>query len=167
MSADLIVRPTWRFMLRHPAHVIALGFGAGLAPRAPGTAGTLLAWVLHWMLAFFLTAPTLLALLVPAFALGVWACARTGRALGAADHGAMVWDEIVAFMLVLVFTPTGNYAWQATGFVLFRVFDILKPPPIRYFDQTLKGGFGVMFDDLLAAFFTLLALAAVKVLMGE
>ena len=145
-------------MLRHPAHVIALGAGAGLVPGAPGTAGTLLAFPLYWGLAPYCTAPTLLALIALGFALGIWACELTGRALGVPDHGAMVWDEIVAFMLVLFFTPAGRL-WQACAFLLFRLFDILKPPPIRYFDRKLHSGFGVMFDDLLAAFYTLLVLA--------
>ena len=159
------VRPTLRFMLRHPAHVIALGAGAGLIPGAPGTAGTLLAFPLYWALARYCATSTLLALLALAFVLGMWACARTGRALGASDPGAIVWDEIVAFMLVLVFTPAG-YLWQASAFLLFRAFDILKPPPIRFFDRKLKNGFGVMFDDLLAAGYTLLALAVCKSLIG-
>lgn len=153
-------------MLRHPAHVIALGAGAGLVPGAPGTAGTLLAFPLYWALAKYCAAPTLLVLLAFGFALGMWACGRTGRALGAHDHGALVWDEIVAFMLVLVFTPAG-YLWQAVAFVLFRVFDILKPPPIHYFDRKLKNGFGVMFDDLLAAFYALLVLAVARMLFPE
>ena len=89
---------------------------------------------------------------------------QTGRALGVPDHGAIVWDEIVAFMLVLFFTPPG-YVWQACAFLLFRLFDILKPPPIRYFDRKLKNGFGVMFDDMLAAFYTLLALAVARMLI--
>lgn len=148
-------------MLRHPAHAIALGAGAGLVPIAPGTAGTLVAFPIYWWLAPMFIAPILLALIATAFALGVWACGRTGQALGVADHGAIVWDEIVAFTLVLVFTPAG-YAWQAGAFVLFRVFDILKPPPIRYYDRTLKNGFGVMFDDLLAAGYALLTLAVCK-----
>ncbi len=148
-------------MLRHPAHVIAFGAGAGLAPVAPGTAGTLLAFPLHWWLAPQFAAPVWLALLAAGFALGVWACAHTGRALGVADHGALVWDETIAFALVLFFTPDG-YVWQAFAFLLFRLFDIVKPQPIRYFDRTLHGGFGVMFDDLLAAFYALLALAACK-----
>ncbi len=151
-------------MLRHPAHVLALGAGAGLVPGAPGTAGTLLAFPLYWWLAAYCTAATLLALIALGFALGVWACGRTGRALGASDHGAIVWDEIVAFMLVLFFTPEG-LLWQACAFLLFRLFDILKPPPIRYYDRKLRGGFGVMFDDLLAAFYTLLALAVARMLI--
>ena len=153
-------------MLRHPAHVIALGAGAGLIPGAPGTAGTLLAFPLYWALAKYCAAPTLLALLALGFVLGMWACGRTGRALGASDPGAIVWDEIVAFMLVLLFTPAG-YLWQAAAFLLFRLFDILKPPPIHYFDRKLKNGFGVMFDDLLAAFYTLLVLAVARMLFPE
>ena len=151
-------------MLRHPAHLVALGAGAGLVPRAPGTAGTLLAFPLYWGLASVCAAPALLALIALGFALGVWACGHTGRALGVADHGAIVWDEIVAFMLVLVFTPEG-YLWQACAFLLFRLFDILKPPPIRYFDRRWKNGFGVMFDDLLAAGYSLLALAVARLLI--
>ena len=151
-------------MLRHPAHIIALGAGAGLVPVAPGTAGTLLAFPLYWGLANWLASPAVLALITAGFVVGIWACGETGRALGAADHGAMVWDEIVAFALVLVFTPAG-WKWQAGAFLLFRFFDIVKPPPIRYFDRKWKNGFGVMFDDLLAALFALLVLAVAKTLM--
>ena len=99
------------------------------------------------------------------FALGVWVCGRTGRALGVADHGGMVWDEIVAFLVVLFLAPPGAI-WQISGFLLFRAFDILKPGPIRYFDRTLDGGLGVMFDDLVAAFFTLLVLAVWKTVVS-
>jgi len=165
MSPDGAIQPSWRFMLCHPAHVIALGAGAGLVPVAPGTAGTLLALPLYWLLASSCTAVTVLGVIAGGFVLGVWACGTTGRALGVADHGAMVWDEVVAFALVLVFTPAG-WQWQAGAFLLFRLFDILKPPPIRYFDRRLKSGFGVMFDDLLAAFYTLLVLALAKILTG-
>jgi len=152
-------------MWRQPAHIIALGVGAGLAPAAPGTVGTLLAFPLYWLLAAFSTSTMALALLGAAFLLGVWACGATGRALGVADHGAMVWDEIVAFAVVLVFTPPG-WQWQLGAFLLFRFFDIVKPPPIRYFDRRLKNGFGVMFDDLLAAGYTLLVLAVGQRLLG-
>jgi len=152
-------------MWRQPAHIIALGAGAGLAPAAPGTVGTLLAFPLYWLLAALSTSTMALALLGAAFLLGVWACGATGRALGVADHGAMVWDEIVAFAVVLVFTPPG-WQWQLGAFLLFRFFDIVKPPPIRYFDRRLKNGFGVMFDDLLAAGYTLLVLAVGQRLLG-
>lgn len=145
-------------MLRHPAHVIALGAGAGLAPKAPGTAGTLLAFPLHWWVAPQFGAAAWLAILAAGFAVGIWACASTGRALGVSDHGALVWDEVVAFALVLFFTPD-DYVWQAFAFLLFRFFDVVKPQPIRYYDRRLHSGFGVMFDDLLAAAYTLLVLA--------
>lgn len=158
-------QPNLRFTFSHPAHFIALGAGAGLAPVAPGTAGTLLAFPLYGLLARYFAMNTLLACIAAGFVAGIWACARTGRALGAPDHGAMVWDEVIAFMLVLFFTPAGFF-WQAGAFLLFRAFDILKPAPIRYFDRTLKGGFGVMFDDLLAALYTLFALAVCKQIFG-
>jgi len=102
-----------------------------------------------------------LALLAAAFLLGIWVCARTGRALGVADHGGIVWDEIVAYALVLLFTPAGGL-WIVLAFALFRLFDILKPWPIRFFDTRLKNGFGVMFDDLLAAGYAILALKGME-----
>lgn len=148
-------------MLARPAHVIALGGGIGLAPFAPGTFGTLLGFPLAWLLIRYCALELSLAILAVAFALGAWACGATGRALGVADHGAMVWDEVVAFALVLLFTPAG-WAWQVGAFAAFRFFDIVKPPPIRWFDRKLKNGFGVMFDDVLAALYSLLILALVK-----
>jgi phosphatidylglycerophosphatase A len=162
----MILRPTPAFVFEHPAHFIALGLGTGLAPIAPGTVGTLVAFPLFWLLNLWLGPfddwPSRLAFLCTLagmFALGSWACDRTGRDLGVPDHSSMNWDEIVAFLLVLLLTPPG-IAWQAAAFFLFRFFDVVKPPPIGYFDRTLKGGFGVMFDDLIAALYALLALAA-------
>ena len=143
------------------ARIWAFGFGSGLAPVAPGTAATLLAWPIGWLLAALMPAAWLLALVALLFLFGVWACGVIGRELGQADHGAMVCDEIVAFLLVLAVLP-GELPWQAAAFVLFRAFDILKPPPIRYFERLYRGGFGVMFDDLLAAGYTLIVLAAAK-----
>ena len=104
-------------------------------------------------------------LVVVLFALGAWACQVTGRRLGVHDHGGMVWDETVAFLIVLYFTPASPL-WQAFAFLLFRLFDIFKPMPIRHFDRTIRNGLGVMVDDLLAAFYTLLCLAAWKILFG-
>ena len=155
-----IFRPSAEFAFSHPAHSIAFGFGAGLVPFAPGTAGTLIAWPLGWALAGA-DAPVVFPIIALLFVLGVWACELTGRHLGIADHGAMVWDEIVAFLLVLAIVPR-ELAWQAAAFVLFRAFDIAKPPPIREFEHRFKGGFGVMFDDLLAAGYTLVVLAVIK-----
>ncbi len=156
------MRPDLRFVFAHPAHALAFGFGSGLAPRAPGTVGTLLGLPLFLLIAA--SAPDLanrIVLVVAAFLLGIWACARTGRALGVADHGGIVWDEIVAFALVLLFTPTG-WVWTAAAFALFRLFDILKPWPIRLADRRLKNGFGVMFDDLLAAAYAIAALKGLQ-----
>ena len=154
----MIIRPDSRFMLAHPAHFIALGFGSGLAPVAPGTAGTLLAYPIFYLLAPQLGTPALFGLILVFFAIGIWACERTGRAMGIADHSGMVWDEVVAMLLILLVIPSGLYWWIA-AFFLFRFFDVVKPQPIRWFDQTFKGGFGVMFDDIVAAFYTLLVLA--------
>lgn len=158
-------RPNLRFVYAHPAHGIAFAGGIGLAPFAPGTFGTLLAFPLFALLVATTGAVTQLFVFMVLFAIGAWACQVTGRALGVSDHRGMVWDETVAFLLVLMFTPAG-WAWQIAAFGLFRFFDIAKPQPIRHFDSTLKNGFGVMFDDLLAAGYTLLLLAFAKILIG-
>lgn len=163
--AEPTARPDWRFVWRHPAHCIAFGGGIGLLPVAPGTFGTLLAFPLFHLLEPRLAPWEFLVAVLALFWLGIWACAVTGRALGTADHGGMVWDEVVAFLLVLFFVPAGGY-WQAFAFLIFRLFDILKPPPIRYYDRMLKNGFGVMFDDLLAAGYTLLLLAGAHILFN-
>jgi len=161
----IIARPTPGFAFSHPAHAIALGFGAGLSPFAPGTVGTLVAWPLGWYASSVMPPALLAAAMAPLFVLGIWACALTGRHLGVADHRAMVWDEIVAFLLVLAIVPR-TFAWQLAAFVLFRFFDIAKPPPIRALERRYHGGFGVMFDDLIAAGYTLLMLAAAKQLLA-
>jgi phosphatidylglycerophosphatase A len=157
----IVFKPTPRFLASHPAHLIAFGFGSGLAPAAPGTAGTLFAWAVGWLLLATFSPAVLLGALGVCFLLGIWACQVTGKSLGIPDHGGMVWDEIVAFLVVLALLPK-SFAWQLAGFVLFRFFDILKPPPIRWFERRYKGGFGVMFDDLLAAGYTLIVLAICK-----
>ncbi len=152
-------RPSPR-LLFHPVHLVSLGFGSGLSPFAPGTAGTLAAWLLYPLLrAAPLSDMAFLALLLVCFVAGIHATHQTGKALGVPDHGAIVWDEMVAIWLVLFFTPP-SFVWQAIAVALFRLFDILKPPPIRQADSRFKNGFGVMLDDLLAAAYTLLALAA-------
>ena len=153
MSA--IAAPNVAFLLRHPAHFVALGFGLGLAPAAPGTFGTLLAVPLAAASRLYLSDAAFAAAIVAMFALGVWAAEVTGRNLGAADHGAIVWDEVVAFLVVLFFVGTHPLS-IAVAFVVFRFFDIVKPPPIRQLERAFKNGFGVMADDLLAAGYTLL-----------
>lgn len=160
-DGDLKIQPDWRFLFSHPAHFLSFGFGSGLARKAPGTFGTLVAFPMYWYLAPRLSDALFILVLIWAFAIGVWVCDITGRALGVADHGGMVWDEIVAMLLVLFFTPAG-WAWSLLAFVLFRFFDIIKPQPIRYFDSHWHGGLGVMFDDLLAAGYALLCMAVIK-----
>jgi phosphatidylglycerophosphatase A len=149
------------FLLARPAHVVALGFGAGLAPFAPGTFGTLVALPIAWLLHATGSDAIYLATTALLFVAGVFAAETTARDLGVADHGAIVIDEIAAFLVVLFFTPRAGLA-QAGAFVLFRLFDIVKPPPIREVDARMKGGLGVMLDDLLAAAYTLLVLAVVE-----
>lgn len=154
--------PDLRFMLAHPAHMLALGFGSGLAPFAPGTFGTLMGVPIFFLLhALSSNTASLIALLGAGFMLGIWASARTARALGVADHGAIVWDEIVAFGLVLVFTPA-SVLWYGVAFAAFRFFDIVKPWPIRQCDRRLKNGFGVMFDDVLAALYAVAVIKGVQ-----
>ena len=135
---------------------MSLGFGSGLAPKAPGTFGTLVGLPLFWLISNlpFYTQLGITALL---FLVGIYCCDKTGKALGVSDHGGIVWDEIVAIMLVLTFTPL-QWQWWLIAFLLFRLFDIWKPYPICYFDAKLKNGFGVMFDDLLAAIYAILVM---------
>jgi phosphatidylglycerophosphatase A len=155
-------RPDLRFLVAHPAHFIALGFGSGLSRVAPGTMGTLVALPLFAYLHPRLSDGWFALLLVALYLLGIITSERTSRALGVHDHGGIVIDEIVAFMIVLFVIPR-EPAWQAFGFLLFRLFDIAKPLHIRILDRTVKGGFGIMLDDLVAAFYTLLVLALCKV----
>jgi phosphatidylglycerophosphatase A len=152
-------------VLGHPAHFIAFGGGIGLAPFAPGTFGTLLALPMFWIVYPRIGDAAYLLAVAASFAIGVWACHVTGRALGRPDYGGMVWDETTAFLLVLFFTPIHIY-WQVFAFLLFRLFDIVKPPPIRYYERVVKGGWGVMLDDLIAAFYTLVVLALARALIG-
>lgn len=154
-------RPTWRFMLSHPAHLLALGFGSGLAWVLPGTFGTLMGWLLYLWIDPLLIGNQWVWLIAAAFIVGAVCCHITAKALGVIDHGGIVWDEIVAIWLVL-FVASSQFPsplGQLACVVVFRFFDMLKPPPIRWFDRHWKNGFGVMFDDLVAAFITLLALA--------
>ncbi len=166
ISHELRVQPSLRFILSHPAHFISFGFGSGLFPGSPGTMGTLVAFPLYWYLAPHFTDAMFIVLLVWMFAFGVWVCGKTGRALGVADYGGIVWDEIVAFLLVLFFTPDGFF-WSLLAFSLFRFFDIIKPQPIRHFDRIWHGGIGVMFDDILAAGYTLLCLALIRSILFQ
>jgi len=155
-----------RFLLAHPAHFIALGFGSGLAPFAPGTFGTLVAIPLALLLHAYANDAAFIATIVAAFVLGAWSAQVTGRNLGVADHGSIVVDEIAAFLLVLFFVGVEPLR-VALAFVLFRIFDIVKPPPIRQLDAAFKNGVGVMADDALAALYTLVVFAVGHRLLGS
>lgn len=167
------VRPSARFMLAHPAHFMALGFGAGLSPRAPGTAGTLWAWLAFVVLQPWMTDAGWAWLIAAALPLGWWASSVTAKNMRVLDPSSVVWDEIAAFWLVLwLVTPVGFWG-QLAAFGLFRYFDAAKPGPVRWADQLFhdvnvatdpaawrKAGFGIMLDDLVAAACTLLVFAA-------
>ena len=157
--------PDARFLAAHPAHFVALGFGSGLSPFAPGTFGTLVAIPLALVLRHYGGDGLFAAVLVVAFVGGAWSAEITGRDLGVPDHGSIVIDEVAAFLLVLFFV--GVEAWSiAIAFALFRFFDIVKPPPIRQLDAALKNGIGVMADDVLAALYTLIVVALGHRLFG-
>jgi phosphatidylglycerophosphatase A len=152
------------FMLSHPAHLVALGFGAGLARVAPGTWGTAWAWVAFLALQLWLTPAQLGELIALSLPVGWWACSVTARNLGSPDPSAIVWDEIVCFWIVLWVLMPAPWTAQFAAFVLFRLFDAIKPGPVGWADRRFKGlgwrgGFGIVVDDLVAAFCTLFVLA--------
>jgi phosphatidylglycerophosphatase A len=165
-----LARPTAHFMLAHPAHAIALGFGSGLSPRAPGTVGTLWAWASFLVLQPWMNDLRWALLIGLSLPLGWWACSVTARNMQVADPGSIVWDEIVAFWLVLwLLMPTG-FLGQLLAFGLFRFFDAVKPGPVGWADRLFheskfsagpwwRAGLGILFDDLVAAFCTLVLIA--------
>ena len=151
-------QPTLRFMLSHPAHLISLGFGAGLAPFAPGTFGTLLGLFLTRWLQPVVGDEVFFVGLALALVIGTWAAGVTGRALGESDHGSIVSDEVIAMALIAALLPGAMWK-QAWAFLLFRLLDIRKPGPIGWADRSVKGAVGVMLDDLIAAAMTLFIVA--------
>jgi phosphatidylglycerophosphatase A len=165
--------PPLKFLFAHPAHFMACGCGSGLAPFASGTVGTLFAWLTFPLFGLLLlsNATAIWIALALSFAAGVLACDITGRHLGVADHGAIVWDEIVPFWATLMFVPAGfsltALGWQSLAFLTFRFFDIVKPFPANWFDTRVKNGFGVMMDDVVAAGYTVFVVALVQQLWGN
>lgn len=147
-------------LLADPVHLVALGFGTGLSPVAPGTFGTLLAVPLAYVL---LQIPLVIAVVVAAiaFAGGIWITGESARRLGVHDHPGIVWDEVAAFLALALVLPPG-WPWLAAGFLAFRVFDIVKPWPIRDLDHRLSGGLGIMLDDLVAAVFAAVSLRLIE-----
>jgi len=175
-----IARPTVRFMLSHPAHFIALGFGSGLSRLAPGTVGTLWAWVAFLVMQRWLSTEAIGWVILASLPVGWWACTVTARNMRIADPGSIVWDEVLAFWIVLwLVTPAGLLA-QLVAFGLFRYFDAAKPGPVGWADGLFKqreaatpqqvrwgaAGYGILFDDLVAAFCTLLVIALWRFFLG-
>lgn len=161
MSAPLTAMQR-RALLAHPAGWIATALGAGLSPKAPGTAGSLVALLPWWFLLRELPLAWYGVVLVAGFALGVWACGICDRKLGEHDQGALVWDEVIGMWLTLLVAPQGSWPWMAgymiAGFALFRLFDIWKPWPVRVADRRVQGGLGVMLDDVVAGVYALVVL---------
>jgi phosphatidylglycerophosphatase A len=159
-----MTRPSWGFLLSHPAHFIALGAGAGMARKAPGTVGTLWAWAAFLLLQPFMSETAWALLIALSTLVGWWACTVTAQHMRVADSGHIVWDEVVAFWLVLWLVSPTSFWGQFYAFVLFRVFDAVKIGPMAWADQTFKGfgprgGFGILLDDFAAALCTLLVIA--------
>lgn len=166
-TAPTPFRPTARFMLAHPAHAIALGFGSGLPRIAPGTVGTLWAWAAFVVMQRWMNPAQIGWLILVSLPVGWWACSVTARHMRIADPGSIVWDEVVAFWLVLLLISPAGFWGQLVAFALFRFFDAVKPGPVGWADQRFhgfgwRGGFGILLDDLVAAFCVLLVLALWK-----
>lgn len=163
-TTNFPVRPNTSFMFSHPAHAIALGFGSGLSPRAPGTVGSLWGWLSWLVIHQQFSASTQGWIITAAMLVGWWACTVTARHMGISDPGAIVWDEILAMWLILFLVMPTGWLGQLIAFALFRFFDAVKPGPVAWADRLFKGfgwrgGFGIVWDDLVAAFCTLLAIA--------
>nr|WP_086939017.1 phosphatidylglycerophosphatase A [Thaumasiovibrio occultus] len=149
--------PKQKLSLSNPWHLLAVGFGSGLSPIVPGTMGTLAA-VPFYLLLSQLPLWAYLAIVVAAGVIGITICDRTAEDMGVHDHGSIVWDEFVGFWLGMAFVPAVTWQWVLVGFVLFRFFDMVKPWPIGMIDRRVKGGFGIMIDDIVAGLMTLLSL---------
>ena len=164
VTVQPVVRPNVAFMLAHPAHAIALGWGSGLSPKAPGTVGSLWGWLSWLVLQSTLTQPVQAMVIAMALLVGWWACTVTARHMGISDPGAIVWDEIIAMWVILFLVMPAGFWGQFTAFALFRFFDAVKPGPVAWADRLFKGfgwrgGWGIIWDDLVAAFCTVLIIA--------
>lgn len=173
------ITPSWSWLINHPARMVAFGFGSGLAPTAPGTVGTLWAWAIGLVIlyGFEPTSTEIFIGLTFGFLIGILVCGLSGRDIGQADHGGMVWDEVIAFWIILVFIMPASIWMQLLAFGIFRWLDAVKPGPIKIIDQYFKiwapktpfekeweyliRGFGVMIDDIAAAIGTLFFLAII------
>jgi len=176
------VNPNFKWVFQTAGRTIAFGFGSGLSPIAPGTAGTLWAWAAFLVGEYFLSTEDFVWIIGGGILLGCWVCGHVSEELGRKDFGGIVWDEIVAFWLILIFIMPTNIWMQIIAFILFRFFDAVKPGPIGMIDRHFKNidstpstpsnipqiiwrGFGIMVDDFAAAFFTLLIMAFIQVML--
>ncbi len=151
-----------RLSLKNPVHFLALGFGSGLAAKAPGTFGTLAAIPLYLLMAQLPLAWYLGLTLLSVLA-GIYICDKAAKDMGVHDHGAIVWDEVAGLLITMIAAPAG-WVWLLVGFGLFRFFDIIKPWPIRWLDAKVEGGFGIMIDDVLAGVFAFIGLQVLAML---
>lgn len=157
-----VLKPSFR--IAHPVHFLALGFGSGLLPWVPGTFGTLAAIPVYILMAP-LAWPYYLGLTAALFIIGIYLCGKTAGDAGVHDHPSIVWDEIVGYLVTMLWAPP-DWRWMLVGFLLFRLFDMTKPWPISLLDRHVKGGFGIMVDDLLAAVFALVCLHGLMAWLG-
>jgi len=181
-QAPTEIKPNLHWVLQTASRTLAFGFGSGLSPIAPGTAGTVWAWAAFLIGEYFLSTEDFLWIIGGGVLLGCWVCGQVSEELGKKDFGGIVWDEIIAFWIVLIFITPSNFWIQAIAFVLFRYFDAVKPGPIGMIDRHFKNlessdnepssilkilwrGFGIMVDDFAAAFCTLLLIALIKMFM--
>lgn len=160
---NIKIKPSLIFI--DPVHFLAFGFGSGLSPKAPGTAGSVVGLVLYILLAG-LSDVVFISITLFLFLAGVWICGESSKKLGVHDHGGIVWDEIVGMLIALFHAPL-SIPWLVCGFILFRFFDIVKPWPIKWLDKKVKGGFGIMIDDVLAGIFAFIVLQLLILLMGN
>ncbi|MFV1872051.1 MAG: phosphatidylglycerophosphatase A [Oleiphilus sp.] len=149
--------------LKHPAHFLAFGFGSGCTPKAPGTFGTLVGMMVYCLLPP-MSMPLFLGFILVSFFLGIYFCDKATKALGVHDHGGIVWDEFVGFWISVIALPEG-LAWLLLAFCLFRLFDIWKPQPIKYLDQKVEGGLGIMLDDVVAGIYALIVVQAIHFML--
>lgn len=161
-NTPLTSSPLKRLRLSNPVHFLSLGFGSGLLKPMPGTWGTLAGLLVAIPLLQWLSLPVFALFTVFCFCIGCYLCQKTAQDMGVHDHGAIVWDEFVGIFIVLMALPNLSWNWLLTAFVLFRIFDIFKPYPIKYFDQKLESGFGIMLDDVLAAIYAVILLLCLR-----
>ena len=147
-----------RRVMTNPVHILAFGFGSGLAPFAPGTFGTLMAIPFYLLMLQLSLVPYLVVVAIVCVS-GIWICDKSSNLLGVHDHGGIVWDEFAGFFITMIAAPAG-WIWIVIGFVLFRIFDIWKPWPISLLDKKVEGGLGIMVDDIVAGIYAFICLQA-------